>query len=126
MHHISSRSLRRGIMAVMLLFILLRCLCKVIAGSATPSLESYYNAVTGKYGLVELMQRYGDVQLPSIEMVDTRKIIQKDKAKIILSPTLIEAINETVSRNKQVILFQKPPRLCSLPGLHGLWLDTAM
>jgi len=56
---------------------------KVIAGSATPSLESYYNAVTGKYGLVELMQRYGDVQLPSIEMVDTRKIIQKDKAKII-------------------------------------------
>jgi len=94
---------------------------KVILGSATPSLESYYNAVIGKYGLVELMQRYGDLHLPPIEMVDTRKIIQKDKTKIILSPTLIDAINEVVSRNKQVILFQNrrgyaPYQVCTVCG----------
>ncbi len=46
----------------------------VLLGSATPSLESYHNAVSGKYGLAELMQRYGDVQLPPIEIIDTRTI----------------------------------------------------
>src|SRR5204862_3734523 len=63
---------------------------KTILGSATPSLESYHNAVTGKYGLAELMQRYGDFQLPPIEIIDTKKIPQKDKTKIMLSPALVE------------------------------------
>lgn len=94
---------------------------KTLLGSGTPSIESYYNAATGKYGLVELMQRYGDLKLPSIEFVDTRKIIQKDKSKIILSPQLIEAVNEVLVRKKQVILFQNrrgyaPYQVCGVCG----------
>lgn len=93
----------------------------VLLGSATPSLESYHNAITGKYGLVELMQRYGEVQLPPIEIIDTKKIIQKDRAKVTLSPQLIEEIKQTVERNKQVILFQNrrgysPYQVCMVCG----------
>ena len=93
----------------------------VLLGSATPSLESYHNAKTEKYGLVELMQRYGDVQLPPIEIIDTKKVIQKDRAKVTLSPQLIEEIKKTVERNKQVILFQNrrgysPYQVCMVCG----------
>ncbi len=92
---------------------------KVLLGSGTPSLESYYNATTGKYGLVELLARYGDLQLPQIEFIDTRKVIQKDKTKIILSPPLIEAMHAVLARGKQVILFQNrrgyaPYQVCSV------------
>lgn len=79
---------------------------KVLLGSATPSLESYYNSRSGKYGLVHLAERYGNVQMPLIEMVDVKTIIVKDKGKIILSPQLIEAINQSLQKKKQVILFQ--------------------
>ena len=94
---------------------------KTLLGSGTPSVESYYNATTGKYGLVELLQRYGDLKLPLIEMVDTRKIIQKDRTKVMLSPQLVEAVNEVMARNKQVILFQNrrgysPYQVCSTCG----------
>lgn len=94
---------------------------KTILGSATPSLESYHNAAIGKYGLAELMQRFGDFQLPPIEIVDTKKIPQKDKTKIILSPRLIESVNEVMTRNKQVILFQNrrgytPYQVCNTCG----------
>ena len=94
---------------------------KVLLGSGTPSVESYFNASTGKYGLVELLVRYGDLKLPPLEFVDTRKVVQKDKAKIILSPPLIEAVNEVLARNKQVILFQNrrgyaPYQVCSTCG----------
>ena len=94
---------------------------KVVLGSATPSLETYYNAATGKYGLSELMERYGDLRLPPIEIVDTRKIIQKDSSKITVSPALTEAISETINRKKQVILFQNrrgyaPYQLCTVCG----------
>jgi primosomal protein N' (replication factor Y) (superfamily II helicase) len=94
---------------------------KTLLGSGTPSVESYYNATTGKYGLVELLQRYGDLKLPTIEMIDTRKIIQKDKSKVMLSPQLTEAVNEVIARNKQVILFQNrrgyaPYQVCSVCG----------
>jgi primosomal protein N' (replication factor Y) len=93
----------------------------VLLGSATPALETYHNAATGKYGLVELMQRYGDVHLPPIEIIDNKKIVQKDKSKVILSPPLIEAITQTVERNKQVILFQNrrgysPYQVCQVCG----------
>lgn len=93
----------------------------VLLGSATPSLESYHNATTGKYGLVELMQRYGDIHLPPIEMIDTRKIIPKDRTKVMLSSPLIEEIKRTVDRNKQVILFQNrrgysPYQVCQVCG----------
>jgi primosomal protein N' (replication factor Y) len=94
---------------------------KVLLGSATPSLESYHNAVTGKYGLAELNQRYGDFHLPPIEIVDTKKVIQKDRSKVMLSPALTEAVNETVARDRQVILFQNrrgysPYQICSVCG----------
>lgn len=79
---------------------------KVLLGSATPSLESYNNAVTGKYGLVELKERFGNVQLPVIEIVDTRQVIRKEKGKLMISPQLEEAIEQTVRNKKQVILFQ--------------------
>lgn len=93
----------------------------VLLGSATPSIESYHNASTGKFGLVEIMQRYGDFQLPPIQLVDTKKIALKDRSKVMLSPELIESINEIVSRNKQVILFQNrrgysPYQICSVCG----------
>jgi primosomal protein N' (replication factor Y) len=93
----------------------------VLLGSATPSLESYHNAITGKYGFVELTQRYGDVQLPVIEIIDTKKIVQKDRSKVMLSPQLVEEINETVARGKQVILFQNrrgysPYQVCQVCG----------
>jgi primosomal protein N' (replication factor Y) len=93
----------------------------VLLGSATPSLESYYNAKTGKYGFAELGQRYGDIHLPSIEIIDTKKIIQKDRSKIMLSPPLIDAMKEVVDRHKQVILFQNrrgysPYQICTVCG----------
>ena len=93
----------------------------VLLGSATPSLESYHNSTTGKYGLAELIQRYGDVYLPSIEIIDTKKIIQKDRSKVMLSPQLIEEISKTVEREKQVILFQNrrgysPYQVCQVCG----------
>lgn len=94
---------------------------KTLLGSGTPSVESYYNASTNKYALVELLQRYGDLKLPPIHFVDTRKIVQKDKSKIILSPPLVEAVNEVIARNKQVILFQNrrgysPYQVCMVCG----------
>jgi primosomal protein N' (replication factor Y) len=94
---------------------------KVILGSGTPSIESYYNALTGKYSLVELSQRFGDLKLPAIEFIDTRELIKKDKSKIILSPVLIENVNQVIDRKKQVILFQNrrgysPYQVCSKCG----------
>ena len=94
---------------------------KVLLGSGTPSVESYFNASTGKYGLVELPVRYGDLKLPPLEIVDTRKIIQKDRSKVMLSPQLVEAVNEVLARGKQVILFQNrrgysPYQVCSTCG----------
>ncbi|MDQ3681494.1 MAG: primosomal protein N' [Bacteroidota bacterium] len=94
---------------------------KVVLGSATPSLESYYNATTGKYGLVQLMERYGEVKLPVIEMVDIRAIPKPQGEKLMFSSQLLEAIKQTVAKGKQVILFQNrrgysPYQLCSVCG----------
>ncbi|HVG41404.1 MAG TPA: primosomal protein N' [Chitinophagaceae bacterium] len=94
---------------------------KVLLGSATPSLETYYNAKGDKYGLVELFDRFGDVKLPSIELVDTRAIPKKQGEKVMLSPALLDAIKETVEKGKQVILFQNrrgyaPYQVCTVCG----------
>ena len=94
---------------------------KTLLGSATPSLESYHNAMTGKYGFTELLQRYGDFQLPPIEIIDTKKIFQKEKGKVMLSPPLIDAVNEVLARQKQIILFQNrrgytPYQVCNVCG----------
>ena len=94
---------------------------KVILGSATPSIESYHNALQGKYGLVTLVERFGGVSLPPITLVDTRKVVREDKGKVLLSPALQEAITETVARDRQVILFQNrrgytPYQVCATCG----------
>lgn len=94
---------------------------RVVLGSATPSLESYYNTQTGKYGKATLTQRFGDMQMPSIEVVDTRRINAKEKGKIILSPQLVEAVEEITGHGRQVILFQNrrgytPYQVCSMCG----------
>jgi primosomal protein N' (replication factor Y) len=94
---------------------------KVLLGTATPSLESYYNASTGKYGLIELNERFGDVQMPVIEIIDTKKVEQKDRSKVMLSPQLASAIDATLQQNKQVILFQNrrgydPYQVCATCG----------
>ncbi|MFL5771517.1 MAG: primosomal protein N' [Flavisolibacter sp.] len=94
---------------------------KVLLGSATPSLESYYNAKNDKYGLIELNERFREVKLPAIEMVDNRMLAHKPGEKIMLSPPLLGEIRETVARKKQVILFQNrrgyaPYQVCMVCG----------
>lgn len=75
---------------------------KVLLGSATPSLETYYNAVNHKYGLVELNERFGGLELPLIEIVDSRQ----KKTKMMISPQLQEAMQQALDGGRQVILFQ--------------------
>ena len=99
---------------------------KVLLGSATPALETYYNAKADKYGLVELSERYGDVQLPVIELIDTRMIPKKPGEKVMFTPQLIELMKETVEKGKQVILFQNRRGYTPLSNLLGLWLDSTM
>ena len=79
---------------------------KVLLGSATPSLESYFNADHTKYSLVNLDRRYGDVLLPEIEIVDIKEKHRKKRMTGHFSDRLLEEIKETLSNNEQVILFQ--------------------
>lgn len=79
---------------------------KVLLGSATPSIESYYNAKSGKYGLVELSQRFGDAQLPEIEVVNIATAGRQDEMQSYFSHVLLEQIEIAVERKEQVILFQ--------------------
>jgi primosomal protein N' (replication factor Y) len=76
---------------------------KVILGSATPSIESYYNAMQHKYGYHFLNERFSEGSLPTMQVIDTKK--QTDQAGI-LTPLLLDAIEATVAKEKQVILFQ--------------------
>lgn len=94
---------------------------KVLLGSATPSIESYYNATQNKYGLVELNERFGNVAMPIIEIIDLKKIPNLSKEKIALSPQLIEAVENALKNKKQVILFQNrrgysPYSICQTCG----------
>lgn len=79
---------------------------KVVLGSATPSIESYYNAKTGKYGLIELSQRFGSLQLPEIFCADIKEEKKNKTMQSHLSSFLFNAMNEELARNKQIILFQ--------------------
>lgn len=79
---------------------------KVLLGSATPSLESYYNVKTGKYGLVELKERYGNVVLPEIQLIDLKDKYFRKRMTGHFSDVLLENIKETVHNGEQVILFQ--------------------
>ena len=79
---------------------------KVLLGSATPSIESYYNAQTNKFGLVEISERFGNVQLPEIELVDLKDKYFRKKMSGHFSDSLIDAIGEAMELKEQVILFQ--------------------
>ena len=79
---------------------------KILLGSATPSLESYYNASLGRYGLVKLMHRHGNAILPEIEIVDTLKARKKKLMTQCFSQTLLSSVNEALEKDEQVILFQ--------------------
>ncbi len=79
---------------------------KVLLGSATPSLESYYNAQTNKYGLVEISERFGNVQLPDIELIDLKDKYFRKKMSGHFSDSLVNAIGEAMELKEQVILFQ--------------------
>lgn len=79
---------------------------KVLMGSATPSVESYYNASKNKYTLVTLNERYGGVELPDMQIIDTRTVAASKKGKVMISPQLKAAIETTLKNDRQVILFQ--------------------
>ncbi len=79
---------------------------KVILGSATPSLESYYNAQQGKYDLITLTRRHGDVLMPEINLVDLKTKYKRKEMSGHFSDTLLVAIQEALSEEEQVILFQ--------------------
>lgn len=105
---------------------------KVLLGSATPSVDSYYNATIGKYGLVSLSERYAGLQLPKITLIDLKRQYHRKEMYGHFSDPLVDRIREELSRHKQVILFQnrrgyapmlqcaacgKPPRCvnCDVP-----------
>jgi len=79
---------------------------KVLLGTATPSLETYHNAKTGKYGLVELMTRYQDIELPEIQVVDTKDLAHRKMMNGPFSPLLLVRVREALERGEQAILFQ--------------------
>jgi primosomal protein N' (replication factor Y) len=82
------------------------CGAKVLLGSATPSIETYFNAQSGKYGLVEILERYGKASLPEIELVDLKDKYFRKKMTGHFSDTLIEEITATLSLGEQVIYFK--------------------
>ena len=79
---------------------------KTLLGTATPSIESYRNAQLGKYGLVTLSQRYKDIQLPTIEVVDIKDLRRRKLMSGPFSPRLIAAVRDALQRGEQAILFQ--------------------
>jgi primosomal protein N' (replication factor Y) len=79
---------------------------KVLLGSATPSLESFYNAQKGKYGLVTLNRRFGDILLPEIELVNIKEEYRKKKMKGHFSERMILLIQEALNNKEQIIIFQ--------------------
>lgn len=79
---------------------------KTLLGTATPSIESYRNAQLGKYGLVTLSQRYKDIQLPTIEVVNIKDLRRRKLMSGPFSPRLIAAVRDALQRGEQAILFQ--------------------
>lgn len=78
---------------------------KTLLGTATPSAESWHNAQSGKYGYVQLMQRYQGIQLPEIQVVDTKDLQRRKMMTGPFSPVLLSAIRDALERGEQAILF---------------------
>ncbi len=94
---------------------------KVLLGSATPSLESYFNAQQGKYGLAELQERFGGIAMPAIEIVDLKKEAALKEVVNNFTSVLRDHIHQSLQQGKQVILFQNrrgyaPFLLCTTCG----------
>lgn len=81
------------------------CGAKVLLGSATPSAESYNNALTGKYGLVSIMTRYKNIQLPEIQVVDVKDLRRRKMMNGPFSPALLKAVRDALADGRQAILF---------------------
>jgi len=79
---------------------------KILLGSATPSIETYAMASVGRIGLVRLDERYGEIRMPDIELIDLREMYHKKRMRGHFSLELIDAINAMLSEGQQVILFQ--------------------
>ncbi len=79
---------------------------KTILGSASPSVESYYNTVNGKYGLTELKERFGLIKLPSIILANTREAYRKKLMVSHFTPELLQAMDRALAKEEQIILFQ--------------------
>ena len=78
---------------------------KTLLGTATPSVETYHLAQTGRYGYVRLAERFGGVNLPQVEVVDTARLRFQRRMKGAFSPVLLDAIGDALSQHQQVILF---------------------
>ncbi len=79
---------------------------KTLLGTATPSVESYFNAISGKYGLVNLLKRFEEMELPRVIIADTREARKKKTMKSLFTPQLLDAIQEVLDKGEQIILFQ--------------------
>ncbi len=79
---------------------------KVVLGTATPSVETYQNAVTNKYGLVEMKERFGGLELPKVRIVDLKEETRKKKIKSHFSSVLLQELTDALARGEQAILFQ--------------------
>ncbi len=97
---------------------------KTLLGTATPSAESYSNALAGKYALVRMSERFGGLQMPEIKLVDCRRAMQEQRLHGHFSAELLDAIKATLARGEQVILFQNrrgysPAYRCDTCGWHS-------
>ncbi|MCL2596962.1 MAG: primosomal protein N' [Paludibacter sp.] len=79
---------------------------KTILGTATPAIETYFNAKIKKYGFVEISKRFGQIQLPEIQIIDTKEAYRKKEMRGFFSEILLEKIDESLKNNSQIILFQ--------------------
>ena len=79
---------------------------KTLLGSATPSIESYHHALSGKYGLVQLHKRYLDMEMPEILVADIKELNKKRQMKSLFSPELLQLMKEALENKEQIILFQ--------------------
>ena len=93
--------------------------CPIVLGSATPSLESWQAAQAGRYGLLRLRQRPAGVTLPKVEIVDLRDAYRQLRRKVILTPTLMQALSDTLARREQALL------LLNRRGYENFWMCRA-
>ena len=98
---------------------------RVLLGTATPSMESYHNAMIGKYGLVELKERYQGIELPEIQVVDTADLQHRKMMHGPFSPLLLTRMREALERGEQAILFQNRRGFAPVVECHQCaWVPT--